>query len=155
MARARFPERAYVLCSGELLPFKEASFERVVSGVVLPYMNIQRALSESYRTLVPGGRLSISLHPPSFTMYELLHNAIPRAIPTLFRLYVMAHGLWFHWTGRTVGFMRGKTESFQTRRGMRIAMDRAGFTGVCFRRGTGPVGETFFVEAAKRNAQTQ
>ena len=154
IAKERFPDRTYVLCRGECLPFKEASFERVISGVALPYMSIQRSLSESYRTLVPSGRLSMSLHPPSFTMYELIHNALPKPIPTLFRLYVMANGLLFHCTGKTAGFIRGRTESFQTERGMRIAMDRAGFTDLSFRRGTGPVGETLLVEATKRKSLT-
>jgi hypothetical protein len=112
-------------------------------------MNIQRSLSEICRTLVPGGRLSLSLHLPGFTMAEFLHNAFPKPIPTLFRLYVMANGVLFHWTGKTAGFFRGRTESFQTERGMRIALDRAGFTNPSFRRAPGPTGETFVVEATK------
>jgi ubiquinone/menaquinone biosynthesis C-methylase UbiE len=112
-------------------------------------MNIQKTLSEIHRVLVPGGSLSFSLHPPSFTIAELLHKAIPNPVRTLFRLYVLANGLWFHGTGRTVGFLRGRTESFQTERGMKIAMSRAGFVDISFRRAPGPAGETFAVEARK------
>jgi hypothetical protein len=82
-------------------------------------------------------------------MAELLHNAIPKAMPTMFRLYVIANGLVFHFTGRVVGFLRGRTESFQTQRGMRIALTRAQFIDFSFRSGTGPVGKTFIVEARK------
>jgi ubiquinone/menaquinone biosynthesis C-methylase UbiE len=149
IAKVRFPNRTYLLGAGERLPFEEASFDRVISAVALPYMNIQRSLSEICRTLVPGGRLSLSLHLPGFTMAEFLHNAFPKPIPTLFRLYVMANGVLFHWTGKTAGFFRGRTESFQTERGMRIALDRAGFTNPSFRRAPGPTGETFVVEATK------
>jgi ubiquinone/menaquinone biosynthesis C-methylase UbiE len=149
IARVRFPNRTYLHVAGESLPFKDASFDRVISAVALPYMKIQKTLAEIYRILVPGGGLSLSLHLPSFTIAELLHNAFPRPVPTLFRLYVLANGLWFHCTGRTVGFLNGRTESFQTERGMGIALKRAGFVDLSFRRATGPAGKTFIVEARK------
>ncbi len=146
-AKVRFPNRTYQLCAGECLPFKAATFDRVISSVALPYMNIQRTLSELRRVLIPGGALSFSLHSPSFTFDELLHNAFPRPIPTLFRLYVMANGLWFHCTGKTAGFLRRRTESFQTERGMRIALQRAGFENLLFSSAAGPTGGKFLVEA--------
>jgi len=149
LAKVRFPNRTYVLGAGECLPFEEASFERVISAVAVPYMNIGRSLAEMYRILVPGGHVSLSLHLPGFTLSELLHQALPKPIPTLFRLYVMANGVLFHCAGITAGFLRGKTESFQTERGMRIALDRAGFINPSFRRAPGPTGETFVVEATK------
>jgi len=149
IARVRFPNRTYLQGVGECLPFEGESFERVISAVALPYMNIQKTLAEIHRVLVPGGRLSLSLHPPSFTIAELLHNAIPKPVPTLFRLYVIANGLLFHCTGRAVRFVKGRTESFQTERGMRIALNRAGFVDLLFSRATGPVGETFTVEVRK------
>jgi ubiquinone/menaquinone biosynthesis C-methylase UbiE len=149
LAKVRFPNRTYLQGAGECLPFEEESFDRVISTVALPYMNIQKTLAEIYRILALGGGLSLSLHPPSFTIAELLHNAIPKPVPTLFRLYVMANGLLFHCTGRTVGFLKGRTESFQTARGMRVALNRAGFVDLSFSRATGPVGEKFMVEATK------
>jgi ubiquinone/menaquinone biosynthesis C-methylase UbiE len=149
LAKVRFPNRTYQQGTGEYLPFEEESFDRVISTVALPYMNIQKTLAEIHRVLVPGGGLSLSLHLPSFTIAELLHHAFPKPVPTLFRLYVMANGLLFHCTGRTVGFLKGRTESFQTERGMRVALNRAGFVNLSFRRATGPVGETFIVEASK------
>jgi hypothetical protein len=115
-------------------------------------MNIQKALAEIHRILVRGGQVSLSLHLPSFTMAELLHNAFPKPVPTLFRLYVMANGLLFHCTGKTVGFVWGSTESFQTERGMKIAVRRAGFVNFSFRRALGPAGETFTVNALKKRS---
>jgi ubiquinone/menaquinone biosynthesis C-methylase UbiE len=149
IAKSRFPSRSYLQASGQSLPFAGESFDRVISAVALPYMNIQKTLAEVRRILVPGGALSLSLHSPSFTRDELLHHAIPKPIPTLFRLYVLGNGLWFHCTGRTVGFLNGKTESFQTERGMRLALHRAGFIGPSFHRATGPAGEIFTVEARR------
>ncbi len=150
IAKVQFPNRTYLKGAGECLPFDDESFDRVVSTLALPYMNIQKTLAEIHRILVPGGGLSLSLHLPSFTMAELLHNAIPKPFPTLFRLYVMANGLLFHCTGRTFGFPKGRTESFQTERGMRIALNRAGFVNLSFRHATGSVGERFIVEARNR-----
>jgi ubiquinone/menaquinone biosynthesis C-methylase UbiE len=149
IANVRFSNRTYLQGAGECLPFEGESFDRVISAVALPYMNIQKTLAEVHRVLVRGGSLSLSLHLPSFTIAELLHNAIPKPIPTVFRLYVLANGLLFHCVGRTVGFLKGRTESFQTERGMRVALNRAGFVNLCFSRANGPVGETFIVEARK------
>jgi ubiquinone/menaquinone biosynthesis C-methylase UbiE len=149
IARVKFPNRTYLQGVGESLPFENESFDRVICGVSLPYMNIPKVLAEIHRSLIPGGGLSLSLHLPSFTMAELRHHSLPKPIPTLFRLYVIANGLWFHCTGRTVGFLRGRTESFQTERGMKIALHRAGFVSLSFSRTPGPLGETFMVEARK------
>jgi len=149
IAKGRFSNRTYLQGAGERLPFEAESFDRVISAVALPYMSIQKTLAEIHRILVPGGSLSLSLHLPSFTIAELLHNALPKPIPTLFRLYVMANGLLFHCTGRTVGFLKGRTESFQTERGMRLALNRAGFLNPSFSRSPGPVGETFRAAARK------
>lgn len=148
-AKHSFQQRIFLQGAGEHLPCPSASFDRVIAGVALPYMNIQKALAEVHRVLVPGGRLSVSLHLPSFVWAELVHNAFPRPVPTIYRLYVISNGLFFHVTGKTVGFMRGRTESFQTVRGMSLALRRAGFCDLSFRRGQGPAGDTFIVEAYK------
>jgi ubiquinone/menaquinone biosynthesis C-methylase UbiE len=150
VAKVRFPNRTYLQGRGECLPFKDESFERVISAVALPYMNIQKALAEIHRILIPSGQISLSLHLPSFTMAELLHHAFPKPAPALFRLYVMADGVLFHCTGRNVGFVRGRTESFQTERGMKIALRRTGFVNFSFRRALGPAGETFTASAFKK-----
>jgi len=148
VARERFPERTYLHGAGESLPFANESFDRVISSVALPYMNIQKALAEIHRVLVPEGSLSLSLHLPSFTLAELINHAIPQAKATIFRLYVMANGTWFHCSGRTIGVL-GRTESFQTERGMKIALTRAGFSHFSFTRIPGPTGVEFLVEARK------
>jgi ubiquinone/menaquinone biosynthesis C-methylase UbiE len=149
IAKSRFPNRTHVQGSGECLPFKDQSFDRVISNVALPYMNIPRTLAEIHRILVRGGGLSLSLHLPIFTIAELLHDAVPKPVPTIFRLYVMANGLLFHCTGRTIGFPTGRTESFQTERGMRVALNRAGFVNLSFSCTAGLVGKRFVVEARK------
>jgi ubiquinone/menaquinone biosynthesis C-methylase UbiE len=152
-AGKRLPNRIYLQGASEYLPFEDESFDRVISAVALPYMRIQKALAEIYRCLVPGGCLSLSLHLPSFTLADTSEYALPKPVPTLFRLYVMANGGLFHCTGKTVGFLRGRTESFQTERGLRMALSRAGFVNLSFERAPGPVGETFVAAATKSNGQ--
>ena len=149
-ARLRFPGRTYVHGSGEKLPFEDQRFERVISAVALPYMNIPQALAEVHRVLVPGGQLSLSLHPFSFTWSELWNNAFPLPVPTIFRLYVIANGLGFHLTGRTLGFVNNRVESFQTERGIRIALYRAGFGAATFKRASGPAGRMLLVETRRK-----
>ncbi len=150
IAKVRYPNQAYLQGVGECIPFQDESFDRVISAVALPYMNVQKALGEIHRILAPGGTLSLSLHLPGFTVGELLHKALPKPVATIFRLYVMANGVLFHCTGKTVGFLRHRTESFQTERGMRIAFTSAGFVNFSFERALGPTGEAFTVEARKR-----
>lgn len=113
VAKAQFPTRAFVQAAGEHLPFGDESFDSVISAIALPYMNIQKALAEIHRILVPGGSLFLSLHAPSFTMAELLHKALPKPVPTVFRLYVMANGVFFHLTGQTVGLRSAGRNHFR------------------------------------------
>jgi SAM-dependent methyltransferase len=135
-AHVNFPHRAFVCSEAESLPFPSATFDRVISNVALPYMNIPRTLAEIYRVLVPGGTLLASLHPLSFTLAEL-RNALPKPKSALHRVCVLANGILFHATGRNFG------ESFQTERGVRIALRRANFGGVSFRHDS----KRWFVEA--------
>lgn len=149
VARQRFPHRMYLHAAGEQLPFPDRSFDRVISALALPYMDIPTALGEIRRILVPGGSLSLSLHLPSFTWAELCHT-FPRPVATVYRIYVLGNGVCFHCTGRNLKFVNGRTESFQTERGMRIALERGGFVKIGFGRAPSSGGEMFLVEARSR-----
>jgi len=153
-AKRRFTANHYLQGSAELLPFANESFDYVICALALPYTDIPLSLQEIHRTLAPGGKLSLSLHLPSFTLREFAKNAFPEPIAMLYRLYVLVNGLWFHFTGRTKRFRRNRTESFQTERGMLLALRHAGFSALSFSRKPGPVSEMFFVEACKHPART-
>jgi hypothetical protein len=105
-------------------------------------------LSEIYRVLVPQGRLWLSLHPASYTVF-MLRRAFPRFKPSVFQLYAFCNGAWFHCTGTTLRFINGRTEAFQTERGMRIALQRAGFGDLTFHCRPGVVSTILDVEARK------
>jgi ubiquinone/menaquinone biosynthesis C-methylase UbiE len=144
-AANKYPARRFHVSSGEKMPFDADRFDRVICAYSLPYMNIPKALNEINRVLVPAGTLSLSLHPPRFTLLEL-RQAFPRPVATLYRLYVLMTGVLFHLTGWA------PVESFQTKRGMRIALRRAGFDVTEMRWERGKAGQQrFVVEATKEN----
>lgn len=138
-AHINFPDRVFICSAGEQLPFRACVFDRVISNVALPYMNIPKALNEIYRVLVPGGVLLASLHSPSFTLAELRSVRLRQPKAVLYRLWVLANGIAFHFLGRNFG------EAFQTERGIRMALDRANFTAVAFRHDS----KRWFVEATR------
>jgi ubiquinone/menaquinone biosynthesis C-methylase UbiE len=128
--RASGAKLRFVCGNGERLPFAARSFDYVVCGVALPYMNIPRALTEMRRVLRPGGYLWASLHPLPFALHDF-----GRALRMLswknliFRPYVLTNGCTFHLTGRMFRFplQRKRCESFQTVRSMRLALRHADF----------------------------
>jgi hypothetical protein len=63
----------------------------------------------------------------------------------------MLNGLWFHSTGKIVPFVNKRTESFQTERGMRIALRSAGFRNTTFTRPWSPIGKMLIVEAVSEH----
>jgi hypothetical protein len=71
----------------------------------------------------------------------------PATDPNTLRLCVLANELLFHGTGTTVGFAIARTESFQTERGMRIALNHVGFIDPSIGRVPGPCAEMFIAEA--------
>jgi ubiquinone/menaquinone biosynthesis C-methylase UbiE len=137
-AHGNFPNRPFIRGAAENLPFRDRTFDRVIANVSLPYMNIPRALAEISRILVPGGLLLASLHPLGFATTSL-RRALPNPKNTLYRCFVLANGAMFHVLGRNF------SESFQTERGISIALRRANFTAISFHHDT----MRWFVEATK------
>jgi ubiquinone/menaquinone biosynthesis C-methylase UbiE len=131
-AANRFPARRFVQARAESLPFQDAVFRSIVCEVAMPYMNIPVALGEINRVLEPGGTVHFSLHAFRFTLYEIT-QAFPRPKPLLFRLWVLVNGFILHFTGRPAA-IAGRYESFQTRRGISVALEHAGFEDVAFNR---------------------
>ena len=144
--RQAFPDRRFVQATGEHLPFRAESFESVLCLLSLPYMHIPTALREANRVLIRGGRLFASVHPLSFTWHELRRSRSFGA--TLYRLFVIVNGIYFHATGKAWTW-RGRSESFQTVRGMKKALDRAGFRIVSISRPAGEFGRRLRITAEK------
>ena len=137
-----------VAARGEQLPFKVGSFDYVMSGVALPYMDIPRALREVRRVLRPEGEFWASLHSSSVVWNHLLNSIRSRNWKDiLYRSYVLLNGFCLHFIGKVFRFplKRKRIESGQTRRGMRLVLRSAGFTDIAMNQG----GQRFTV-AAKR-----
>jgi ubiquinone/menaquinone biosynthesis C-methylase UbiE len=123
---------AFVCGQAGALPFRDQSFDAVVSRVTLPLTNIPESLREIRRVLREEGLLWFTVH--SFTVpWKAARRLSPRA--WLFFLYVVSNSLLFHVCGRQVSFLGKRYESFQTERGIRRALSRLGFKQVEIRRG--------------------
>ena len=129
---ASWPASAHILLAaarGENLPFTEGSFDFVYSRVALPYMDVTKALTEMRRVLRPGGRIWLTLHPLAIPAAQFKRGNLKGRI---YAGYVILNGFALHLTGRTFPFVNGRCESFQTRRGITLALHRAGFSNVAF-----------------------
>src|SRR5438094_4278335 len=116
---------------GEHLPFAESTFDFVYSRVALPYMDIPAAVSEMHRVLRPDGRLWLTLHSLAIPAAQFRRGNLKGRV---YAAYTIFNGLWFHVSGRTLRLKRGMCESIQTKRGMRVALSRAGFSNIAFQR---------------------
>jgi len=131
IARRSYPMRQFECAPGEDLPFPDSSFDCVVSNGALASMDIPTTLAEVRRVLIPRGRLYLRMRAPSFALREL--RKCRGWLAGLGRLYVIVNGCLFHVGGKTLRIAE-RSESFQTERGMRIALRRAGFVSIAFSR---------------------
>lgn len=67
-AAERIPKAMFVLARAEALPFADTSFDQVLSGVALPYIDIPEAVKEMCRVLAPGGGATLTLHSFGFAL---------------------------------------------------------------------------------------
>jgi len=147
-SKAVAPSLQWVRACGEQLPFKPGSFDYVMSGRALPYMDIPSALREVQRVLTPEGELWASLHPPLAVWDHLLRSIRMRCWKDiLYRSYILLNGVVLHFTGKLFRFplKRTRIESGQTQRGMRLALRSAGFTDIVMNQGG-----TWLVVVARR-----
>jgi ubiquinone/menaquinone biosynthesis C-methylase UbiE len=119
----------FVQASGEALPFRDGAFDFVFSRVALPYMRIPVALRDIARVLKPGGGLWLTLHP--LAMFSL-RNAIGSLRRSLFEIYRLTNTAALHLAAWQFRFplKRSVTESWQTERGVRLALRKAGFESI-------------------------
>jgi ubiquinone/menaquinone biosynthesis C-methylase UbiE len=147
LGRELFQAAHYIQAEGESLPFPSGQFDFVIARVSLPYMDVPRAVSEMARVLRPGGGLWMVLHPFSLVRQELLGSVRRFDLKDCaFRTYVIANGLWMHFTGKMFShpLRPGRYESFQTGRSIRASLLAAGLTDVQISRGS------FFLATARK-----
>lgn len=141
----------FVCAKGEALPFPNDYIDFVFSRVALPYMHLQRTLSEMCRVLRVGGRVWIVLHPCATTIKEIVlklaHWQIRDAI---YRFYVLSNGLLMHVLGQELcwPFIIQHYESCQTSRGITRLLRRVGFEDIETEKGN------FFVVTAMKKSSS-
>lgn len=128
-AQVELPSNVQLIhAGGEVLPFKDETFDLVFSRISLPYMNIDKALSEIVRVLTPGGEVWFALHDAKAVFrrcLKLARQGKPKKL--LACAYVLLNGALFNWFGVQVS-LRGMQETFQTYGGIKRAMNRAGLS---------------------------
>ena len=139
----------FVLSRGESLPFKDESFDLVISRVALPYMHIATALSEFARVTAAGGDLWLVLHPFSMTIKELGTNLAGFQLKSgLYRTWVLLNGIALHFLGAQFPWPSNppRYETYQTNKQMRRALRAAGFDQIRISR------ENHFVVTARKGS---
>jgi ubiquinone/menaquinone biosynthesis C-methylase UbiE len=127
-AAQRVPNGMFVAGRAEELPFADQSFGHVISGVALPYMDIDKALREIIRVLAPEGKLALTLHSFGFAVSDLMRRVRGRrAKPIIGSLWVLLNGAAFNLTLSTfrMPFTRN-IETWQTSWAMRRLFRRLG-----------------------------
>ncbi len=98
----------------ESLPFDDASFDAIVSSVVLPYTKERLAFREFNRVLRPGGVMNLTCHGLGYG----LHYAISEQGKRLYGVRMIANTLTYSLTGRRLPGVLGDCLC-QTERGVR------------------------------------
>jgi ubiquinone/menaquinone biosynthesis C-methylase UbiE len=117
---------AFVCSKAEALPFRPAQFDLATARVSLAYTDIRRSLAEIHRVLKPGGSLWMTLHPFAIPWEQMKTSGWKGK---LFFAYVLLNSTLFYLTRRQFPWF-GKYESFQTKSGIRRALQRCGFSDV-------------------------
>lgn len=123
----------FIRARGEELPFKNESFDLVISRVALPYMEIAKGLAEMSRVLRPEADLWIVLHPLSTTIKELISATRRLNLKGfVFRSWVLLNGLSFNFFGRQYSWPLDpdRRETWQAQGRMTRVLLAAGFTDI-------------------------
>jgi SAM-dependent methyltransferase len=143
----RFGRVDGVVGRGEQLPIRAQAFTHCCARVSLPYMPVDAFLREAYSVLRGGGKLWLTCHGPMVPIRHLWRSVKGgQWKDVIYRSYVLLNGTLFHVVGRQFRFPVNKRfDSFHTRRALRRALLRAGFTDVQFPE----AGQHFLVTAVK------
>ena len=125
------PNVRFIAGPAEQLPFADAQFDFVIARVSLAYTNLPKSVGEIGRVLKPGGKLWVTLHSFSVPLASVRKSNWKGKI---FFAYILLNSLALHALGRAGSFF-GRYESFQTNRGIRRILERAGFGNIVIERG--------------------
>lgn len=119
----------FVCARAEALPFRDDSFDVVLSRVALPYTNVPIAVREMARIVRTHGSIWLALHEASLAIKTLLNHLRRFQLKgVVFQLYTLINGASLHITGRLLRFpgIKDRYESFQTAHGMTRILRQTG-----------------------------
>ncbi len=116
--------------SAERMPYRDACFDAVIARVSLPYTNIGRSLQEIRRVLRPGGLLWATLQTSGMVWSRFRRAGWKDRV---FCAYILINSMMFHLVQKEFAVL-GRRETFQTARGIRKTLERAGFRDIAIRR---------------------
>lgn len=119
------PHLSLLSSSAERLPFRDQSFDFVMSRVALPYTHIPTVIAEMARVLRPGGSIWLTLHHPAFFRWSGARSVRG----AIYHAYIAVNTVLFHTLGIQFRYPlnRKRMESYQLRGGMRRCLARHGF----------------------------
>lgn len=91
----------------ESLPFVDASFDRIVCSVVVPYTDERRAIAEWVRVLKPGGQVYATYHGVGYGLDYLVRGVDLRA--HAYGARMLANSVYYWTTGRRLPGFYGDT----------------------------------------------
>ncbi|HRK17882.1 MAG TPA: class I SAM-dependent methyltransferase [Hyphomicrobiaceae bacterium] len=130
--RAAFPDLHLAVARAETLPYPSRTFDLVFSRLAWPYADIPAAAAEALRVLKPGGRLWVAMHVWGMEKERLVAALRDGQLRALFsRAPVLVNSIAQHISSRPLPLPKLVTrETFQTARGLRSILTRAGFTDI-------------------------
>ena len=130
------PDDPCIIGYGEdLSAYKDADYTFLYSRGAVMFMDIPKFMAEAARVTRPGATMWIMYHSWRKTVRHMFHSlGHGRIKDVIYRMYVLANGLLFHFTGKLMHFpiRKDRMESFQTKHAIRRELERAGFTNVVF-----------------------
>lgn len=131
VGKARLQDRsiAWILADAQRLPFKDGSFDGVISGFLLRNTeDVQKTLEEQYRVTSKSGGVACleTTPPPANFLSPLLKFHLQRVIPFLGRL--------FAGDGPAYRYLSRSTQSFLDPHALAQRVSRTGYEQVTFLR---------------------
>jgi len=116
----------FACARAEGLPFRDGTFDMVIARVSLVYSDLDRAIAEIQRVLKQSSTVWITLHPFSLCWRQCKKTNVKGWARFT---YIILNSLLFHFAQRHFS-LRGRYESFSTRRGIERVLTRHGFVDV-------------------------
>jgi ubiquinone/menaquinone biosynthesis C-methylase UbiE len=142
-------KRIFFACAqGEKLPFRDRSFDLVISRVAMQFMDIPLVFKEFHRVLEKGGTIWIVLYSFKRSLQDLMNNVKRIEIKNIIiSIYVICNGICFIFSNKLIKFPFNNKilESFQTKIGIKRILWKSGYENVSISNG-----EHFVVMAEKK-----